>query len=361
MIITLKDQVSEEELEALFQFIRENGYRPQLVEGEVKKIVELIGTGKLTPDDVRKFTCVEEVHKIQRPYKRISLEGGRRRRIINVKGREIGGEKIILMMGPCAVESYEQTDAIAKIVASFPTTEAIGGYILRGGAFKPRTSPYSFEGLGEEGLKILREVGEKYQLPIVTEVMSEYEVDLVAEYADILQVGTRNFQNFRLLDRLGGVDKPVLLKRGMSGTLEEFLLAAERIVVKGNPNVILCLRGIRTFNDAYRNDVDVADIVRLKQLTILPIVFDPSHSTGNRDAVIPVSLGAVAMGADGLLVDVHIDPEKALVDGAQALWEPQARAFVKMVDIIKKAQKEAMKYYLTAEEARHMVKHGTPV
>ncbi|RME90123.1 MAG: 3-deoxy-7-phosphoheptulonate synthase [Candidatus Hydrogenedentota bacterium] len=352
MIVTLRKEATEEEVEKLFAFIRDAGYEPRLVKGESKSIVELIGSGDLTPDDLLKFACTEKVHQIQKPYKRISLEGDRKPITINVKGRIIGGEKLIVFIGPCAVESYEQTDGIAKLISEYPVNDQIGGYILRGGAFKPRTSPYAFEGLGEEGLKILREVGDKYGFPIVTEVMSANDVPLVEKYTDIHQVGTRNFQNFKLLDALGEVKKPVLLKRGMSGTIQEFLLAAERIVARGNPNVILCLRGIRTFNDAYRNDVDVADVVRLKQLTTLPVVFDPSHSTGNRDAVIPVSMGAVAMGIDGLLVDLHTNPEEALVDGPQALWPTQGKAFIESINIIKKAQLEAKKYYITAEEAR---------
>lgn len=352
MIITLREEAHESEIEKLLKFIEKAGYQPRLVKGEKQSIVELIGSGDLTPDDLLKFSCTEKVHQIQKPYKRISLEGDRKPLVIDVKGRKIGGEKLIVFIGPCAVESFEQTDSIAKLISEYPVNDQIGGYILRGGAFKPRTSPYAFEGLEEEGLKILREVGDKYGFPIITEVMSANDVSLVERYTDIHQVGTRNFQNFKLLDALGESKKPVLLKRGMSGTIQEFLLSAERIVTRGNPNVILCLRGIRTFNDAYRNDVDVADVVRLKQLCTLPVVFDPSHSTGNRDAVIPVSMGAVAMGVDGLLVDLHTNPEEALVDGPQALWPAQGEAFIKSLDIIKKGQMEASKLYITAEEAR---------
>ena len=353
MIITLHQNIEQEEIDKLLEFISKAGYKPRLVKGEHNSIVELIGHGQLEPEDIRKFACVEKVHRIEKPYKRISFEGGRRRHEIKVGNVNIGGQKLVVMIGPCAVESYEQTEKAAKQIAGFETNDGIEGYILRGGAFKPRTSPYAFEGLGEEGLKILQDVGKKYNLPVITEVMSANDVDLVNRYTDIHQVGTRNFQNFRLLDALGEVDKPVLLKRGMSGTIEEFLLSAERIAARGNPDVILCLRGIRTFNDAYRNDVDVADVARIKQLCNLPVIFDPSHSTGNRDTIIPVSMGAVAMGIDGLLADLHPNPEEALVDGAQALWPAMGDALIKSVSIIKKAQMEAAKHYITAEEARH--------
>ncbi|MDH5716132.1 MAG: 3-deoxy-7-phosphoheptulonate synthase [Spirochaetia bacterium] len=353
MIILLHNNIQEDEINLLMDFIAKSGYKPRLVTGEQNKIIELIGHGNLDIEDVRKFACVEKVHRIEKPYKRISFEGGRRRHEINVGGVTIGGKKLIIMIGPCAVESYEQTETAAKQIANFPKNDAIEGYILRGGAFKPRTSPYAFEGLGEKGLEILSDVGKKYNLPVITEVMSASDVELVNKYTDIHQVGTRNFQNFRLLDALGEVDKPVLLKRGMSGTIEEFLLAAERIAAHGNPDVILCLRGIRTFNDAYRNDVDSADVVRIKQLCNLPVIFDPSHSTGNRDAILPVSMGAIAMGIDGILVDLHPKPEEALVDGAQALWPEMGERLIAASIIVKKAQLEASKLYITAEEARN--------
>ena len=353
MIITMKSSASADEVQKVLAYISKSSYKPRLVKGENRTIIELIGTGTIDKDDLEKFNSVERVHRIQKPYKRISFEGGRDRKSFKVGNVTVGGDKLVIMIGPCAVETLEQTDATAALVADYERGNGINGYILRGGAFKPRTSPYSFEGLGEEGLKILRQVGDKYKLPVVTEVMGASEVDTVNRYTDIHQVGTRNFQNFRLLDALGDVDKPVLLKRGMSGSIEEFLLSAERIVARGNSNVILCLRGIRTFNDAYRNDVDVADVVRLKQLTNLPVFFDPSHSTGNRDAIIPVSMGAIAMGIDGLLVDLHVNPEKALVDGAQALWPAQGEALIKMAQAFKSTQLQSRADYITAEEARN--------
>ena len=352
MIITVKENSEEKDIQDLLGYISSMGFSPRVVQGENKKIIELIGSGKADAEDFAKFACVEKVHRIQKSYKRISLEGDRTHHKIKVRDLTIGGEKLVVMIGPCAIENFEQTDKTAALVASYPVNDNIEGYVLRGGAFKPRTSPYAFEGLKEDGLKILREVGDKYNLPVITEVMAVADIETVHKYTDIHQVGTRNFQNFSLLDALGEVDKPVLLKRGMSGTLEEFLLAAERIVSRGNSDVILCLRGIRTFNDAFRNDVDSVDVIRLKQLTNLPVVFDPSHSTGNREAIIPAAMGAVTMGIDGLLIDLHVNPEQALVDGAQALWPAQGEALVKSLDIVKEAQLKAKKEFISAQEAK---------
>ncbi len=358
MIITLKNKehYDDSELTHLLEFIKKAGFEPRLSKGARKTVIELIGFKNASTDDFLKFNCVEEVHRIQKPYKRISLESHRESHVVSVGSKlKIGSEKLVIMMGPCAVESYEQTRKIAELMSKYKLdNNFIEGFILRGGAYKPRTSPYAFEGLGEEGLKILRKVSDEFHFPVITEVMSEYDVDVVNQYADIHQVGTRNFQNFKLLDKLGKVNKPVLLKRGMSGTIDELLLAAERIASKGNQDIILCLRGIRTFNDAYRNDVDVADVVRLKQLCCLPVIFDPSHSTGNRDAILPVTAGAVMMGVDGVLVDLHYNPEEALVDGPQALWPAQGEAFIKTLIIAKKAQQEAKKIYLSSEEARKL-------
>ncbi|MBN2899584.1 MAG: 3-deoxy-7-phosphoheptulonate synthase [Clostridia bacterium] len=233
--------------------------------------------------------------------------------IIEVKGVKIGGGHITMMAGPCSVESREQ------IMATAAEVKAAGAQILRGGAFKPRTSPYSFQGLGEEGLKLLKEAGEKYNMPVITEVMEIDTFDLVESYADILQIGARNMSNFSLLKRAGKSKKPILLKRGMSSTIEEFLMSAEYILANGNPQVILCERGIRTFETMMRNTLDLASIPLIKELSHLPIIIDPSHGTGIRELVAPMSKAAVVIGGDGLMVEVHHKPEEALCDGPQSL------------------------------------------
>jgi 3-deoxy-7-phosphoheptulonate synthase len=256
---------------------------------------------------------VEKVLPITQPFKLVSREFQAEDSIFQIGNCTIGGNQVILMAGPCAVESEEQLLAAAEGV------KAAGAQILRGGAFKPRTSPYSFQGLEEEGLKLLARVREKTGLPIVTEVMDQYTVELVAEYADIIQVGTRNMQNFYMLRELGKLQKPILLKRGLSATIEEWLMAAEYIMAGGNHQVILCERGIRTFETYTRNTLDLSAVPVVKHLTHLPVIVDPSHGTGNWRFVPAMSRAAVAAGADGVMVEVHPQPEKALCDGAQSL------------------------------------------
>jgi 3-deoxy-7-phosphoheptulonate synthase len=251
------------------------------------------------------------------PYQLVSREWQKEDTIVNVNGELIGGDNFTLIAGPCAVESREQLSTIAGFLAKKGIT------FLRGGAFKPRSSPYAFQGLKNEGLELLKEVGEKYNLNIVTEVLDAATIDLVADHADILQVGTRNMQNYPLLKALGKIKKPVLLKRGMSSTVEEWLLAAEYILVGGNPNVILCERGIRTFNTATRNTLDLGSLAYAKSITHLPIIADPSQGSGIRDIVVPLSKASIAAGADGIIVEVHNQPKEALSDGNQSLYFDQ--------------------------------------
>ena len=254
-----------------------------------------------------------ESQVIDTPYKLASKEFQNERTVVNVDGVKLGGKKIIMMAGPCAVENRESLIETTRFIKS------VGVDILRGGAFKPRTSPYSFRGLKEQGLKILAEARDEIGLKVVTEVMTPTDVKLVAEFADILQIGTRNMQNYQLLDEVGKCDKPILLKRGMSATVQEWLLSAEYILSQGNPDVILCERGIRTYETALRNTLDLSVVPLLNELTHLPVIVDPSHATGKRTLISPMSKAAIAVGADGLMVEVHPHPEKALSDGAQSL------------------------------------------
>jgi 3-deoxy-7-phosphoheptulonate synthase len=262
------------------------------------------------------------------PYKLVSREFHEEDTLINIKGVQVGGNNFIIMAGPCAVESAEQIDEIAEVLKGH------GAHILRGGAFKPRTSPYSFQGLGEDGLRFLAEAGKKHGLPTVTEAIDKETLELVVRYADIVQIGARNMQNFSLLRDAGRCGKPILLKRGMSATVEELLMAAEYIVNEGNPDVILCERGVRTFVDHTRNTLDLSAIPFVQRNCHLPIIADPSHGTGRRDKVTPMSCAAVAAGADGLMVEVHTHPDAALSDGPQSLYPKQFEDLVKRVTAI---------------------------
>jgi 3-deoxy-7-phosphoheptulonate synthase len=271
---------------------------------------------------------VKEAHRIISPYKLASRSFRPAGTIININGVEIGGERVVMMAGPCSVESREQIERSAEVAA------AGGAQILRGGAFKPRSSPYSFQGMGEEGLKLLHEAARSHGLLVVSEVMDSSQIPLLARYADILQVGARNMQNFNLLRELGRQRTPVLLKRGISATLEELLLSAEYILAGGNYDVILCERGIRTFETYTRNTMDISAIPIVKKLSHLPMVADPSHGTGRRDKVVPMARAAVAAGADGLLVEMHPDPDHALSDGAQSLFPDQFEDMMRQLRMI---------------------------
>jgi len=314
MIIVMKPGATEEQIAKAVIRVKDGGLAPHISRGELRTIIGVVGSGQ--PIDQSIFTTlagVENVVRIVKPYKLASREFKKEPTIVKAGDARVGGDSVTIMAGPCAVESRDQTLAAARAVA------AAGAKILRGGAFKPRTSPYSFQGLREEGLKILAEAREETGLAVVTEVVAPQDVDVVASYADILQIGTRNVQNFSLLEAVGKTRKPVLLKRGLMGTIEELLMSAEYILSGGNPNVILCERGIRSFETLTRSTLDISAVPILKELTHLPVIVDPSHATGRRQLVAPVSRAAVAAGADGLIIEVHPNPDEALCDGAQSL------------------------------------------
>jgi len=319
MIISMKQHATKEEIEQVRARIEQFGYRVHSIQGEERVVIGAVGVGDVTAclDQLEAMPGVESAVRISAPYKFVSREFRQVRTKIRVNGFEIGGDEFIVMAGPCSVESEEQILATAEAVAR------AGARLLRGGAYKPRTSPYEFQGMEETGLKLLRKAKERTGLAIITEVMSDGDVDLVAEHADILQVGARNMQNFSLLKALGRTTRPILLKRGMSSTIRELLMSAEYIVAHGNPHVILCERGIRTFETATRNTCDLAAVAVLNELTHLPVVVDPSHAAGRRALVPPLSRAAAAIGADGLLVEVHPHPEDAISDGAQSLSIPE--------------------------------------
>jgi len=328
MIISMKLDATKEQIEHVCERIREFGYKVHSIQGEQRVVIGAVGVGDVTAclESLEASPGVESAVRISSPYKFVSREFKKERTRIPVNGVEIGGDEFVMMAGPCSVESEKQIMESAQGVA------AAGGKILRGGAFKPRTSPYDFQGLELEGLKLLDKARKATGLAIVTEVMSDSDVDLVAEYANIMQVGARNMQNFALLKALGKCPRPVLLKRGMSSTIKELLMSAEYITAHGNPNIILCERGIRTFEVATRNTCDISAVPVLNELTHLPVVLDPSHATGKRGLVPALARAAVAIGVDGLLVEVHPCPEKAMSDGAQSL---DLNQFRQMMDDLK--------------------------
>jgi 3-deoxy-7-phosphoheptulonate synthase len=315
MIISMRPHASRAEIDHVCERIRDFGYKVHSIEGEARVVIGVVGVGDVTAclESLEATPGVESAVRISAPYKFVSREFRPQRSAIQVGSAEIGGDEFVMMAGPCSVESEQQIMETAEAVA------AAGARVLRGGAFKPRTSPYDFQGMEEAGLKLLQKAREATGLAIVTEVMSDRDVDLIAQYADCMQVGARNMQNFALLKSLGGCGRPVLLKRGMSSTIKELLMSAEYIVAHGNPNVILCERGIRTFETATRNTCDIAAIPVLNELTHLPVILDPSHATGKRSLIPALSRAGVAIGADGLIVEVHPCPEKAVSDGAQSL------------------------------------------
>jgi 3-deoxy-7-phosphoheptulonate synthase len=315
MIVVMKAGAESEESQAVVQEIERLGYQSHPIYGVERTVIAAVGDerGKAALQALEGFAGVEKVVPILKPYKLASQIEHRERTVIDVQGVPIGGTEVVIMAGPCTVEGYEQVYAAGVAV------KAAGARILRGGAFKPRTSPYSFQGLEEAGLRILHQVGKELHLPIVTECMNPEDVELVTSYADIVQIGARNIQNFSLLKRVGQIDTPVLLKRGMSTTIEEYLMSAEYILSAGNPRVILCERGIRTFEKATRNTLDLSAIPVLHAESHLPVIVDPSHATGHWQYVTPMSKAAVAAGADGLIVEVHPHPKDAWCDGPQSL------------------------------------------
>ncbi len=328
MIIVLKPGHEEEDLHRIVRRLEDLGLRTHVSKGEHRTIVGAIGDERTLRDvPLESLPGVETVLPILKPYKLVSREFKPENTVINVGGHEIGGKKIQMVGGPCAVESREVLEEIAVELAP------LGVHFLRGGAFKPRTSPYSFQGWGEKGLKYLADVRERTGMLVVTELMDPRDTVLVCKYADIVQIGTRNMQNFRLLTEVGNIDKPVILKRGMSATINEFLMSAEYILAQGNEKVILCERGIRTFETETRNTLDISAIPLLKQLTHLPVVVDPSHAVGRVDLVPAVARAAVAAGADALLVEVHVRPEEAWSDGPQSL---RPAAFASMLNELRR-------------------------
>jgi 3-deoxy-7-phosphoheptulonate synthase len=318
MLIVMDSRADQASIDRVIETVEQMGLKATPIPGAQRVAIGITGNrGTVDPTGLENLPGVLEIIPVSAPYKLVSREAKPENTAVSVGGVEVGGERVVVIAGPCAVESEEQTLEIARRVA------AAGARLFRGGAYKPRTSPYSFQGLGLAGLKILARAREETGLPIVTEVLDTETAEEVAEYADCLQIGARNMQNFSLLKKVGRLNKPVLLKRGMSATIEEFLLSAEYVLAEGNYQVILCERGVRTFADHTRNTLDLSSIPAVQRISHLPIVADPSHGTGKRHKVLPLSRAAIAVGADGLIIEVHHKPETALSDGPQALLPEQ--------------------------------------
>jgi 3-deoxy-7-phosphoheptulonate synthase len=330
MLVVMKQSASEEEIGRVVETIRDMGYDARPIPGKQRTAVGLIGNdGRVDSGRLQGLSGVLEVIEVSHPYKQVSREWREEDTIVTLpNGTRIGGREVAVMAGPCAVESEEQIVGIARVLRE------MGATILRGGAFKPRTSPYSFQGLGEEGLILLARAREATGMAVVTEAVDPEGVDVVSEYADIIQIGARNMQNYPLLRRAGQSGKPVLLKRGMSATIKELLLAAEYLLAEGNDQVILCERGVRSFDTHTRNLLDLTAIPVVKALSHLPIIADPSHGTGIRAKVTPMARAAVAAGADGLMIEVHPDPDRALSDGAQSLFPEQFAGLMEQIRVI---------------------------
>ncbi len=330
MLIVMKQDATQADIDRVNDVIEKLGFRPHAMPGAARTAIGITGNdGAVDRAHFENLPGVADAIRVTKPYKLVSKALRPEKSIIKVGNATIGGDELAMIAGPCAVESAEQVFEVAEIVANS------GAKFFRGGAFKPRTSPYAFQGKGEDGLKILAEVREQFGLNIVTEAMDEHGVDLVEKYGDCIQIGARNMQNFSLLKYVGKTHKPVLLKRGMSATLDEFLLAAEYIMAEGNYDVILCERGIRTFGTHARNTLDLSIVPAVHQLTHLPIIVDPSHATGRNYMVNPMAKAGVAVGADGLIIEVHPCPEEALCDGAQALLPNQYYELAEQVQAIR--------------------------
>lgn len=338
MVVVMQEGAKEEQIQHVIDRLVAMGFDVHRSTGASQTVLGAVGVpGEFDPRDIEVIDGVREVVRITQPYKLASRHFRPEGTVVELPGGvRVGGKEVVVAAGPCSVESKEQIDLIASRVAR------LGAKILRGGAYKPRTSPYSFQGLGEKGLKLMREAADKNGLLVCSEVMDASQIDLMLPYVDILQVGARNMQNYHLLRSLGPVAKPILLKRGMSATIEELLLSAEYIMSGGNYNVMLCERGIRTFETSTRNTLDIAAIPVIQKLSHLPILADPSHGTGRRDKVPPMARAAVAAGADGLLLEVHNDPEHALSDGAQSLFFDQFEKLMAELRIIAPAVGRAM-------------------
>ena len=320
MLVVMKAQATQEEIQAVCEHIEQLGFRAHPLPGAQRTAIGITGNqGEVDRGNLEELSGVAEVIRVSKPYKLASRDVKQENTVIRFAGTDasIGSGNLAIIAGPCSIESREQAFAIAEHVA------ASGAQFFRGGAYKPRTSPYAFQGLGLEALRIMAEVRDRFGLLIVTEAIDNESLDLVAEWADVVQIGARNMQNFSLLKRAGQLRKPVLLKRGLSATLEEFLMSAEYVMSEGNYEVILCERGVRTFTDHTRNTLDLSIIPAVRRVSHLPILVDPSHGTGKRDSVLPMARAAVASGADGILVEVHDHPEKALSDGPQSIYPGQ--------------------------------------
>jgi 3-deoxy-7-phosphoheptulonate synthase len=320
MLVVMQAHATEEQVRAVCQKIESLGYRPHPMPGATRTAIGITGNqGEVEQGTLDDMPGVQEVIRVSKPYKLVSRDVKEENTVIRFSGTAatFGGRNLAIVAGPCAIESREQAFAVAEAVAR------AGAQFFRGGAYKPRTSPYSFQGMGEAGLKIMAEIRDRFGMKIITEAIDNESLDLVEKYADVIQIGARNMQNFSLLKRAGRAKKPVMLKRGMSATLEEFFMAAEYIMSEGNYNVVLCERGVRTFADHTRNTLDLSIVPAVQRLSHLPIVVDPSHGTGKRNKVTPLSRASVAVGADGLIVEVHNEPDKALSDGMQSLYPEQ--------------------------------------
>src|ERR1041385_604345 len=329
MLVVMEAAATAEQIADVVGHIERVGLKALPIPGAHRTAIAVTGSQALKdPLVVENFPGVKEVIQVTQPYKLVSREAKPDDTVVSVGGVDVGGEGIIVVGGPCAVESLDQTRTIAESIRN------AGGQLFRGGAYKPRTSPYSFQGLGEQGLEILARIREEFDLPIVTEAIDHETLELVDKYADCIQIGARNMQNFSLLKAAGRARKPVLLKRGMSATLEELLLSAEYIMAEGNLKVILCERGVRTFSDHTRNTLDLSIIPAIKRISHLPVLVDPSHGTGKRNKVLPLSRAGIAVGADGILVEVHHKPEEALSDGPQSILPEAFAQLVREVDAI---------------------------
>jgi 3-deoxy-7-phosphoheptulonate synthase len=329
MLIVMEAGARQEDVDAVVRQVERMGLKANAIPGAQRTAIGVTGNrGAVEPQVLENLPGVKEVIPVSHAYKLVSREARPEDSVIKVGGVDVGGRGVVVVGGPCAVESLDQTRAIAEGI------RRAGGQLFRGGAFKPRTSPYSFQGLGEQGLEILASVREEFELPIVTEAIDQESLDLVCQYADCIQIGARNMQNFSLLKSAGRAKKPVLLKRGMSATLEEFLLSAEYVMSEGNFNVMMCERGVRTFADHTRNTLDLSVVPAIKRISHLPILVDPSHGTGKRNKVLPMSRAAIAVGADGVLIEVHHKPEEALSDGPQAILPSDFARLVREVSAI---------------------------
>src|SRR5258707_462421 len=320
MLIVMKAQATDEQVHAVCQKVESLGYRAHAMPGAQRTAIGITGNkGEVESGTLDELAGVQEVIRVSKPYKLVSRDVKAENTVIKFAGTQatIGGKNLAIIAGPCAIESREQAFAVAERV------HRAGAQFFRGGAYKPRTSPYSFQGLAEDGLRIMAEIREQFGMKIITEAIDNESLALVEEYADVIQIGARNMQNFSLLKRVGRAKKPVMVKRGLSATLEEFFMAAEYVMSEGNYNVVLCERGVRTFADHTRNTLDLSIVPAVQRLSHLPIVVDPSHRTGKRNNVLPLSRAAVAVGADGLLVEVHNDPDHALSDGMQSIFPAQ--------------------------------------